>query len=138
MEYKVGVDLYPAIAIIQIFLTVYLIFFYTLMVQSSETSLQDTIKYFQFSGSMVLAVLAHVASIVIERRITLMTAGGGKKELTKYIYTMVILALVLIFIYAIAPLNAVPQTKIYQPRGALIAFSFFWPLSLHLCENRWG
>ena len=41
------------------------------MVQSESSGMEDQLKYFQFSSYMVIAVLAHVASIVIERRITL-------------------------------------------------------------------
>ena len=65
-ENKVGIDLYPLIASVQIFLTIYLIFFYTFMVQTTYApGLQDTIKYFQFSSDMVIAVLVHVLSIVL-------------------------------------------------------------------------
>ena len=71
-ENKVGIDLYPYIATIQIFITIYLIFFYPFMVQSTNSSgFEETFRYFQFSSDMVIAVLCHVLSIVLERRITL-------------------------------------------------------------------
>ena len=72
-ENKVGIDLYPLIASVQIFITIYLIFFYTFMVQTTYSAgFEDTFRYFQFSSDMVIAVLVHVLSIVLERRITLM------------------------------------------------------------------
>ena len=63
-EGKTGVDLYPLIAGIQIFLTIFLIFFYPFMVQSEISDFSESFKYFQFSSNMVIALLCHVTSIV--------------------------------------------------------------------------
>lgn len=41
------------------------------MVQGGTTTAEEQFKYFQFSSYMVIAVLVHVISIVLERRITL-------------------------------------------------------------------
>lgn len=70
-EGKTGMDFYPLIATVQIFLTIYLIFFYPFMVETDSGGLEESFKYFQFSSHMVIAVLVHVASIVMERWITL-------------------------------------------------------------------
>lgn len=74
---------------------------------------------------MVLAVLAQVITIIVERKITLIRFENKKKSLIKYIYTMTIFFLFLIFIYYIAPVNK--QVRgIYYPTGFLVGFSFFY------------
>lgn len=74
---------------------------------------------------MVLAVLANVIVIVLERWITLMRDDTSRKLKIKYWYTMVILGLFLTFIYYIAPKNPFVKNQ-YYPQPCLIAFSFFY------------
>ena len=62
---KIGVDLYPATAAVQIMLMIYMIFFYPLMTDVNGYSLEDTTKYYQFSSDMVIGVLVHVAVMII-------------------------------------------------------------------------
>lgn len=74
---------------------------------------------------MVLAVLMHVLSIVIERLITLISPENKNKSLIKYLYTMLIMTLFLIFIYFIAPTSKTVN-GVYHPSNFLIAFAFFY------------
>ncbi len=65
----------------------------------NQTDLSESYKYFTFSSNMIIAILAHVFMIVVERRITLISSENVHKELIKYIFTMIIFALFLVFIY---------------------------------------
>lgn len=62
---KIGIDLYPPIAAVQILIMIYLIFLYPLMTDASGYSLTESTKYFQFSSDMVIGVLVHVTTIII-------------------------------------------------------------------------
>ena len=62
---KIGVDLYPPIAAVQIFLTIYLIFLYSYMTDVGGFSFEETTKYYQFSGDMVIGVFVHVGVMIV-------------------------------------------------------------------------
>ncbi len=74
---------------------------------------------------MVIAVLVHVLSIVIERRITLIQHSNKNKVIIKYWYTMLIMALVMIFLYYLAPISYSIK-NFYQPTPAAVIFAFFY------------
>ena len=130
---KVGVDLYPAIAAVQIFLIIYLIFFYTYMTEVGA-DLAETTKYFQFSSDMVIGVFVHVGVMIVERYISIFSASRSKKMIIKYVWTLIIFALFCWFIYYLAPfkkqLNS--TSNLYSPSRALIAFSFFYFIYFYL------
>jgi hypothetical protein len=62
---KVGVDLYPYIATVQIFLLIYMIFLYPLMTLTNKSALEQSFKYFSFSANMILGILSHILVICI-------------------------------------------------------------------------
>lgn len=125
---KIGVDLYPIIASIQIFITIFLIFFYPLMTDIKGFNLEESTKYYQFSSEMVISVLVHVANIVIERKITLLIMPRGRKLFIKYCYTVFIFGLFSWFIFYLAPYkpSLTLAASFYSPSPALVVFSFFY------------
>ena len=136
---KEGKDFYPALAPIQIFLTVYLLFFYTLITSIRGYNLSESTKYFQFSANMVEAVLAHVGSILVERWITLLTINRTTKLVIKYFYTMAIFLAFSFFILYQAPYLPAISTEgsRYIVTAALIVFSvvyflYFWLSALQI------
>ena len=131
---KHGIDVYPPMAAIQILLMLYIIFLYPFMTDNSGYSFQETTKYFQFSSDMVIGVLVHVVSIIIERRIAILIMPRKKKLIIKYVYTLIIFALFCWFIYYIAPFQQLLTTAAtqYNPSPALLAFSFFYFIYFYL------
>lgn len=126
-------DLYPAIAIVQIFLTLYLIFFYPIMINNSAEDLDQTLVYYSFSADMIIVLLIHVTTIVIERRLTLLQRRSGVKEIIKYIYTMVLLVLICIFVFYYAPSGGGTANEYsYSAPPALQAFMFMEMIYLTL------
>jgi piezo-type mechanosensitive ion channel component 1/2 len=125
---KVGVDLYPAIAAVQILLMIYMIFFYPLMTDVNGFSLEESTKYYQFSSDMVIGVLVHVLVMIAERYIAIMGRVRSTKLIVKYVFTLVIFALFSWFIYYLAPFKNLltSEANLYAPSYALIAFSFFY------------
>jgi len=83
---------------------------------------------------MVIAVLVHVINMVIERYITVLTIPRKKKNIIKYVYTLIIFCLFSWFIYYEAPYKQTGlfTSSIYAPSGALLAFSFFYFLYFYL------
>jgi hypothetical protein len=83
---------------------------------------------------MVIGVLVHVASIVIERYITIQVISRRKKVIIKYIYTLIIFALFCWFVFYLAPYKAslTLSASFYSPSPALIAFSFFYFIYFYL------
>ena len=83
---------------------------------------------------MVIGVLVHVATMIIERRIAILVMPRKKKLIIKYVYTLVILILFCWFIYYIAPFHQLLTTAstLYNPDPALTAFSFFYFIYFYL------
>jgi hypothetical protein len=65
--------MYPTIALIQVVMLIFILIFYTDMDPKSSEGVSSAVKYNQFSGYMVLAMFAHVASMVWERYIVIYT-----------------------------------------------------------------
>ncbi|KAL4512199.1 hypothetical protein ABPG72_005201 [Tetrahymena utriculariae] len=76
---KSGVDLYPWIALIQVFLLIYIFLFYNEM-QNGQQDLSSSLKYNQFSGSMVIFMIIQIIFMVWERYITLYTSEEVKDK----------------------------------------------------------
>ena len=68
---EIGTDLYLFIFLVQLFLAVFMFFFFTFMEQTSNVGFQQTFKYNQFSGAMVIGLIMHTFVMVVERKITL-------------------------------------------------------------------
>ncbi|EAR86334.2 transmembrane protein, putative (macronuclear) [Tetrahymena thermophila SB210] len=76
---KSGVDLYPSIALIQVILLIYIFLFYNEM-QNGQQDLSSSLKYNQFSGSMVIFMIIQIVFMVWERYITLYTSEEVKDK----------------------------------------------------------
>ncbi|KAL4474993.1 hypothetical protein ABPG74_001689 [Tetrahymena malaccensis] len=76
---KSGIDLYPSIALIQVFLLIYIFLFYNDM-QNGQQDLSSSLKYNQFSGSMVIFMIIQIVFMVWERYITLYTSEEVKDK----------------------------------------------------------
>jgi hypothetical protein len=76
---KPGKDFYVYFTLSQMFLIIYIIFFYTKMDQDKTVYNEDTIKLKQFSGNMVIFSFLHVFLIVLERFIYLKNARNISK-----------------------------------------------------------
>ena len=113
---------------------IYLIFLYPLMTDASGYSLTESTKYFQFSSDMVIGVLVHVTTIIIERRITILIMPRRTKLIIKYCYTVIIFILFSWFIFYLAPFQQLLTTAatLYNPTPALLAFSFFYFIYFYL------
>jgi hypothetical protein len=121
-------------AAVQIFLTIYLIFFYPLMTDVNGYTLDESTKYFQFSSDMVISVLVHVVSIVVERKLTILIMPRARKLIIKYVWTVVIFLLFSWFIFYLAPYHSslTLESSLYSPSAALLAFSFFYFIYFYL------
>jgi hypothetical protein len=77
---------------------------------------------------MVIGVLVHVVNMVIERYITVLTISRKRKNIIKYVYTVIIFCLFSWFVFYIAPYKKtiIWTSSIYAPSSALLAFSFFY------------
>ena len=49
------------------------------MVNNNAEDLDQTFVYYSFSADMIIVILIHVATIVIERRLTLLQKKNGTK-----------------------------------------------------------
>lgn len=83
---------------------------------------------------MVIGILVHVVSIVIERYITIQVVSRKRKVIMKYIYTLIIFALFCWFVFYLAPYKAslTLSASFYSPSPALVAFSFFYFIYFYL------
>ena len=131
---KIGIDLYPAIAATQIFLMLFMIFFYSYMTDVGGFTLEETTKYYQFSSDMVIGVFVHVGVMIVERYISIAGMARRKKIIVKYLWTLVIFGLFCWFIYYLAPFKDLynGSSSLYSPSRALIAFSFFYFIYFYL------
>lgn len=118
-------DLYPLICTVQILLMIYLIFFYALMAYVQGFSIEDTTKYFQFSGEMVIGVLVHVFVMIVERYLAIAMIPRRTKLIIKYVFTIAIFIAFSYFVYYQAPIISF-VTYLFSPSPALIGFSFFY------------
>ncbi|CAD8086378.1 unnamed protein product [Paramecium primaurelia] len=66
---KPGKDVYPFMAGIQIILAIYIFLFYDQMKSMDSPSISELLKYSQFSGHMVVALLFQILCILIDRYI---------------------------------------------------------------------
>ena len=64
---KPGKDLYPYIAVVQVFIAFYIFFFYDQLKSSDSPSFSEVIQFNSFSGEMVIALLCQILIILVER-----------------------------------------------------------------------
>jgi len=78
---KVGVEVYPVIAIVQLIIAVYILAFYSSMENGNlSQSITSSFRFNEFSGPMVLALFAHIGIVLLDRRIVLINNAKVKKE----------------------------------------------------------
>lgn len=135
-----GTDLYPFIASVQIISIIYLIIFFPIMENTDLSSGPTSLNSNKFSTPLIMTVLLYVVLAVIERWIATLAYHRGRKELTKFIYTMFILLLVTLGAWWLAPYNGKGIEISYIPRPALIGFTViqFLYLILSDLQVKWG
>lgn len=135
-----GVDLYPFIATIQIITVVYLIIFYPIMQNTDQSQGPTTLESNKFSAALIISVLVFVAVAVIERFIATLPYHRGHKEYIKYTYTMILLFLVCLEAYYLAPYDSSSVEVSYSPPPALIGFMFlqFLYFIFSALQIKWG
>jgi len=78
---KVGIEVYPVIAIVQLIIAVYILAFYSSMENGNlSQSITSSFRFNEFSGPMVLALFAHIGIVLLDRRIVLINNAKIKKE----------------------------------------------------------
>lgn len=108
-----------------------MIFFYALMAYVQGFSIEDTTRYFQFSGDMVIGVLVHVLVMIIERYLAIAIIPRKSRIIIKYCFTIAIFLAFSFFIYYQAPIINF-ATYLFAPSPALIGFSFFYFIYFYL------
>lgn len=135
-----GVDLYPWIAAVQIISVVYLIIFYPVMQNTDQSSSPTSLQSNKFSAELIISVLVYVALCVIERFIATMPYNRGPKEYIKYGYTMMLLFVVCLEAYYLAPYDNSSVEVSYVPEPALLGFMFlqFLYFIISALQIKWG